>query len=112
MKKVFTILFLLCSFLLHAQDDYYQNVILTDSLLDAGEFTVAYPILIVMEQNYTQKDTIYEAILSNCIYNSSILENDFRFLQKFDSAIEYGLDALKYLKKGEKLFDKEKISKS
>ncbi len=72
-----------------------------------SEFDSSYVFFKGLESSIDESDTLYEYALWYYIMSTSQLESKNRSAENFDQSLAYGLEALKGIEKGKKIFDGE-----
>lgn len=106
MNKITTLLLLTISIVSFGQTEIvnkqYQKA---DSLYQAENNIEAYKIFKEIEIQCDKKDTLYDYILWYYNATATLLEKEERSKQNWSNALEYGLESLELIKKGENYFD-------
>jgi len=105
MKRLITILLVICTNFSFGQTDVLKEYQMADSFMQKDDFKSAYNIFKNIEPKCDKKDTIYNYILWYYTSSATQIEKAYRDNQQFDSSLYYGLETLKLIEKGKPYFD-------
>lgn len=95
----------------YGQNENLQNQRSADSLLERNHILDAYKIFKNIELSCDKNDTLYPLFLWNLITATIQLEQQSRMDEQFDKSLQYGLEVLQLIEKGESYFDENFINK-
>ncbi len=105
MKKLTLILFFVPIFwLCNGQSEIAIKNDKADSLLKVENYLESYTILKEIYPKISKKDPIYSTVLWNLGVSSTALEYSYRFSEKYDTALVYAMEALKFIETGIPIF--------
>ncbi len=104
MKYLLILLTLANPICLWGQSDLADSYHTAGRLLQEGNTRDAYNMLKDIEARCDKEDTIYNYIIWSYAQATSMLEEEYRLKEKFDSSLKYGLEALPLIAKGKTLF--------
>jgi len=105
MKHLLTFSLLFLTFISNAQDDVYKKYKMADLFLNEGKTEQAYNIYKELEPQLTKTDTLYNYVLWYYTMAVTALESENRMAEKWQPALNYGLEAIALIEKGKPLFN-------
>jgi len=105
MKHLFTLILLFISTNVFCQDEILTQYKKAESELKSGNTIESYKIIKDLYPKIKLQDTLYNYNLWYYVGAVTELENERRMKEDFSKSLEYGLEALKLIQDGKKVFD-------